>query len=379
VNRRDKLRVPKAIRKAKQDKNKSPHLTRGNGILQRRIPASVILDFTRYLSVMIRAHVPIIQTLESTSRQIAHEGFNKIIVQIIKDVKNGKNFATALSKHPHVFDTMYIHLVETGEATGIMGLVLEKLALHLEKQNQMKQKVRKALAYPVFVLAITLMVLVFLLTIIVPTFAEMYADYNAELPLPTQAIIYVSGFVTNYFLLIMLTISSLGFFIYKYIKQENGKRLVDRLMLLLPVTSGFYIKRINTQFCQTMGTLLSNGVRLVDALEISQKSISNIHIAEGVTGIIKAVKQGRSFSASAHEAGFFPQVVLQMIMAGEETAELDKIFLHISETNQQEIDLDLETLTTLLEPFLIVIIGIMIGFVIVAMYLPIFELMNIIN
>lgn len=269
--------------------------------------------------------------------------------------------------------------METGEEAGILGEVLERLAGYMEKRSTLKQKIRKALAYPLFIIGITILVLIFLLAVIVPTFAEMYADYDAALPAATTYVIMASTVVTDYFLWLAGFFLLVGFVIHRVMKTPQGAAMKDYTLLYLPLTGSFYRKSLVTRFCQTLGTLLSNGIGLIRALDITSKGTTNIYLKKSIQQMAQSVKRGTSLAKSVAKSGIFPPVIYQMIEVGEETAELSSMLLNIAETNQREMDSDLEILTSLLEPVMIVVIGLIIGVVIVAMYLPIFELMNVIQ
>ena len=349
------------------------------GLFSKSISDKSLSEFTRHLSVMVRSSIPLVRALEGASAQITDLTFNRIVEQLISDVKGGKPLAAAMKKHPAAFDSLFVNLVKTGEAAGILGQVLHRLSSYLEKRTLLKQKAKKALAYPVFVLSVSAIVLLFLLVVIVPTFAEMYADYDAELPEATRVVISVSTFLSGNIVWLAGLFLASFFGLRAFLSTTNGMKLKDYLLLELPLIKQFNRKRYVTQFCQILGTLLSNGVNMVEALTITKQSSSNGYIEQAIDQILGSVKRGKSLASSATKSGYFPPVVIQMITVGEETSELPAMLLEIAESNQREIDNDLDTLASVLEPALIVIIGIVIGIVIIAMYLPIFELMNVVQ
>ncbi|TVR17231.1 MAG: type II secretion system F family protein [Balneolaceae bacterium] len=373
--------IPKTLKKNR--KRKPLHSKRsgreGKQFSLFSIPEKSIYEFTRYLSVMIRARIPLLEALEVSGDQTDHHRMRQIVKEITREVKNGKSFASALAKHPQTFDPLYIHLVETGEEAGILGEILGRLAEYMEKRGSLKKKIQKALAYPVFIIGVTILVLVFLLTVIVPTFAEMYADYDAQLPAATSYIIWASNFITGHLIWLIPGFIVSIFICKKLLQRPSIAALKDSFILNIPVMGAFYRKSIITRFCQTLGTLLKNGIGLLHALEISRKSTRNTQVKASIKRMSMAVRQGSSLAKSMIKTGLFPPVIAQMITVGEETAELSSMLLHIAETHQQELDADLDILTSVLEPAMIVVIGLVIGVVIVAMYLPVFEMMNVIQ
>ncbi|CAN5489044.1 type II secretion system F family protein [soil metagenome] len=348
-------------------------------LFSKKISDKSLSEFTRHLSVMVRSSIPLVKALEGASSQISDARFKKIVDQLIKDVKGGKSLASAMKKHPSAFDGLYVNLVKTGETAGILGQVLHKLTGYLEKRTILKQKAKKALTYPLFVLSVSAVVLLFLLIVIVPTFAEMYADYDAELPEATQAVIWVSNVLSGNILWIATCAIIMIICCRAFFRSPKGRKINDYMILQAPLIKTFNKKRYVTRFCQILGTLLNNGVNMVDALTITKKSSNNYYIEQAVDEMLRSVKRGKSLAGSVTKTGYFPPIVIQMITVGEETSELPKMLLEIADSNQREIDNDLDTLASILEPALIVIIGIVIGIVIVAMYLPIFELMNVVQ
>lgn len=339
----------------------------------------MVIDFTRGLAVMIKANVPLVKALDTSIYQVDNNRFKKILEQVRKDVKGGKSLAKSLAKHKDIFDGLYIHLVEVGELAGILDKILLRLSGYMEKQYSLKQKVRMALVYPSIVLTVAFGAILFLLLFIVPTFAEMYSDFNAELPAPTQFVLSLSQGITDYFIYILLGLGGLIFGIRKFIQRPKGRYLIDKLKLRVPFFGSLFQKTLMTRFCQTLGTLLKSGVTLVDALNIIGKASGNMLITEAVKEMVHSVKKGGSLTGSLKEMNVFPGMVIQMISVGEETSELDDTLLHIAGLYDEEVDLAVESLTSIIEPVLIVVLGIVLGGLIIAMYLPIFELMNVIQ
>jgi type IV pilus assembly protein PilC len=345
----------------------------------KKIPDKLLIGFTRNLATLMKARIPVVMALESVRDQHTHKGFVGMLNIIIQEVKKGKSLAVALQNYPSTFNLFYIHLIETGEQAGALPEVLERLTDFLEKRESLKQKIKKAMIYPVFVMVITALVLIFLLTIIVPTFAEMYADYEAALPKATQIVIYLSSLLLDNFIFILIGLIAIFFILRFFLKQRNGKKIVDYSLINMPIIGDFYKTSQVTQVSQTLGTLLKNGVGLLDSLTITKKTVANYYTNAAISEMIVSVGKGKSLASSVIGTGIFPPVFIQMITVGEQTAELSTMLLEAADSNQKELDSQLDILTSVLEPVLIVFIGLLVGLVIVSMYLPIFELMNVIQ
>lgn len=368
---------PPAI--AKQKKSNQSDSSSFQIELWNRISEKEVVDFTRGLAVMIKANVPLVKALDTSIDQTDNNRFKEILMQIRKDVKGGKSLAKSLAKHDNIFDGLYIHLVEVGELAGILDEILFRLSGYMEKRYSLKQKVRMALVYPSIVVAVAMCAILFLLLFIVPTFAEMYSDFNAELPGPTQFVLSVSQGLTDYFLYIAVGVIGLIFGTRSFMQQPKGRYMADRIKLRIPFFGGIFQKTLMTRFCQTLGTLLKSGVTLVDALTIIGKASGNMIITDATQEMVRSVKKGGSLTKSLKKFKVFPGMVVQMISVGEETSELDDTLLHIAELYDEEVDLAVESLTSIIEPILIVVLGVVLGGIVIAMYLPIFELMNLIQ
>lgn len=344
-----------------------------------RISQKTVIDFTRGIAVMVRAGIPLVKALDTSISQEENANLKKVLKQVRKEVKGGKSLAKSLSKHDGIFDNLYIHLVEVGELAGILDEILFRLSGYMEKRHGLKQKVRMAMVYPSLVMTVAAGAMFFLLLFIVPTFAEMYNDFDAELPAPTQFVLSLSRGLSGYFWYITLGVAGLVFGIRAYIQTSKGRYLIDRFKLGVPFFGTFYQKTLMTRFCQTLGTLLKSGITLVDALDIIRKSSGNVLMTEATKQMVRSVKKGGSLTKSLQRSKVFPAMVIQMVTVGEETAELDEMLLHIAGLYDEEVDIAVESLTSVIEPVLIVVLGILLGGIIIAMYLPIFELMNVIR
>jgi len=344
-----------------------------------RIPEKAVIDFTRSLAVMIRARVPMVQALDTTIELTENKKLSELLKLVRKDVSGGTSLAKSLSRAGSVFDEFFIHLVRVGEAAGILDEVLLRLSAYKEKRYALKKKVQSALMYPALVVVVAMGALLFLLLFVVPNFADMYSDFNARLPAATQFVLNLSHGLSHYFLLIASGVALLIIGMRRYAQTPGGRHRIDTLRIKVPYFGDLYLKTLIVRFTQTLGTLLKSGITLVESLEILKKSSGNIVIEEATEGMLKSVKKGRSIKSSFHESRIFPPMVVQMVTVGEETAELDQMMLHIAQLYDEEVDVAIQSLTSVIEPALIVVLGIILGGIIVAMYLPIFQLMNVIR
>ncbi len=345
----------------------------------RSISEKNVIDFTRGFAVMLKARLSLIQALDTSIGQEENARFKEVLMDIRKNVRGGESLATSLSKHPDVFDTFYVNLVKVGELAGILGDVLLRLADYMLKRHTLKKKVKMAMLYPAMILGVAVSAILFLLLIIIPTFAEMYRDFDAELPELTQLVLSASQWLSNYFWLLLLVLIGMILTIKYVLQRPKFRYKFDRIKLKVPFLGTLFTENIVARFCQTLGTLLKSGISLVEALSIIQKATKNLLVQDAIKGMLVTIKKGESLGEAMRKKNVFPPIVLQMISVGEETAELDRMLLHVADHFREEIDLKVENLTSIIEPTLIIILGIVLGFLIVAMYLPMFELMNVIG
>ena len=325
---------------------------------------------------MIQARLSLVQSLDTAAAQCTNARLKHVIETVRRDVKRGKSLADSLARHDRIFNSLYVHLAHIGEVTGILDRVLLRLARHLENASALKRKIQYALFYPGLILSVAIGTIIFFQTAIVPTFAEMYADFGRELPGPTRVVLRLSEVLTDYFLVVAIGMSLLIVGIGVLLRSPGGRLTWDRLKLRLPVLGSLMRKSLTARFCRTLGTLLSSGVALVDALSILAKASGNQYVERTLTDVLGRVRRGSSLYQPLKQAGFFPDMVVQMIAVGEQTAELDRMLLHAAEHYEQEVDAFLDGLMSIIEPILIVVIGLMLGGILVSLYLPMFEMMN---
>lgn len=347
--------------------------------LRRRVRVGALVDFTRSFAVMINARLPLLKVLESAAGQVTDAPLRAALTDINASVQRGLSLSESLSNHPAVFDVLYVQLVKIGELTGMLDQILLRLASYLERSAALKRKVRLAMVYPGLIVAVALGAVTFLLTVIVPTFADMFADFDAELPTPTRIVLGISNFLTTNIGFVLA--GSIGSLLVMRSLRRHQRCISwrDRWLLRLPFVGSLLLKGLVARFCRTLGTLLSSGIGLVEALDVLTKSAGNVHLEQTIKAMREAVVRGRNLSQPLRQASLFPNMVVQMIMAGEETAELDGMLLHVAAHYEQEVDAAVDTLTSVIEPVMIVIIGTLLGVILVAMYLPMFDLVSVIK
>ncbi|RPI53350.1 MAG: type II secretion system F family protein [Deltaproteobacteria bacterium] len=336
-------------------------------------PKDVVV-FIRQLSTMIDAGLPLIQGLEVLANQQENKTFKKILLDTKSDVEGGFTFADALRKHPNQFDRLFCNMVAAGEMGGMLDDVLKRLADYMEKAQRLKRKVKGALTYPIIVLAISALVLGVILIFVIPVFEQMFADFGSNLPLPTQIVVNLSDFVQSYFLVMIGVAVVLVFLLKKYYKTENGRRVVDRLILKLPVFGPLLKKVAVAKLTRTLGTLLDSGVPILEALNVAAGTAGNKLVEETIYSVRSSVSEGRTIAQPLGESGIFPSMVVQMISVGETTGALDQMLNKIADFYDEEVETAVDALTSMIEPFMIVFLGGTVGSIIVAMYLPIFKM-----
>jgi type IV pilus assembly protein PilC len=334
-----------------------------------------IVIFTRQLATMIDAGLPLVQCLEILGSQTENKSLSKIIVQVRTDVESGATFADALKKHPKAFDNLYVNMVAAGEAGGILDTILGRLATYMEKFAKIKKQIKSAMIYPSVILFVAVAVVAILMIFVVPMLANMFKDMGQALPLPTRIVIWLSDFLSGWG-----GISIALFFIAVFVgisqsrKTEAGLRATDRVAMNLPVVGMLIRKVAVAKFTRTMGTLLTSGVPILEGLIIVAKTAGNKVIEEAIMATRQSVSEGKTLAEPLSKSKVFPAMVNQMIAVGEATGALDNMLNKIADFYDEEVDAAVTALTSLLEPMLMIFLGTTVGFVIVAMYLPIFKM-----
>jgi type IV pilus assembly protein PilC len=332
--------------------------------------------FTRQFSVMIGAGLPLVQCLDILGTQAEDKNFGAIILATRADVENGMSLADAMKKHPKAFDALFTNMIAAGEAGGILDAILKRLATYIEKAVKLKGQVKSAMVYPIAVVVIATVVVSVILWKVIPTFASLFAGLGAELPLPTRIVIALSNGLVRYGLFIIAGLVGLGFAFRSYYASSNGRRVVDRFVLKLPILGLLMRKIAVARFCRTLSTLLSSGVSILEALDITAKTAGNAIVEEAIYTTRKSIEGGETIAAPLAQTAVFPPMVVQMIGVGEATGALDTMLGKIADFYEEEVDVAVAGLLTLLEPIMIALLGGVVGGIVIAMYLPIFALVS---
>ncbi len=335
--------------------------------------------FTRQFSTMIDAGLPLVQCLEILASQQDKKTFQKVLVQIRQDVEGGATLAAALKKQPKTFTDLYANMVEAGEAGGILDTILNRLAAYIEKSITLKKRVKSAMIYPSTIVAVAVVVVTFLLLFVIPTFKSMFEGFGATLPLPTRIVLGLSNLLRRYFVFGLAGIIGAVVGLRYYYKTPAGRKQIDTLLLKAPVFGMLLRKVAVAKFTRTLGTLISSGVAILDGLEITARTAGNKVVEEAIMKTRVSIAEGKTIAAPLKETTVFPPMVVQMIAVGEQTGALDSMLSKIADFYDEEVDTAVANLTSLLEPLLMVFLGVVIGGVVIAMYLPIFKLVTVIG
>ncbi len=339
-----------------------------------------IVIFTRQFATMIDAGLPLVQALEILSKQTESKGLSKVVEDVKSDVEGGLTYADALKKHPKVFDDLYCNMVAAGEAGGILDTILNRLAGYIEKAMKLKKKVKGALTYPLVIITVAVLVIWVILVKVIPVFESMFAQMGGTLPVPTQIVVAASKFLAGKGGGIIIAAIVIFIIAFKQArKTEKGRYYQDRMFLKLPIFGLLLRKVAVAKFTRTLGTLVSSGVPILDGLEICARTSGNKVIEYAVFDVRKAVSEGKTIAEPLLSSGVFPPMVNQMIAVGEATGALDAMLSKIADFYDDEVDNTVNNLTALMEPMLMVFLGGSVGFIVVAMYLPIFKMITLIN
>jgi type IV pilus assembly protein PilC len=346
------------------------------GRLGRRVSPKNLAVFTRQFSVMIDAGLPLVQCLEILGTQEEDKNFAATILQTRSDVESGASLADAMKKHPKAFDPLFTNMIAAGEAGGILDTILKRLATYIEKAVKLKSQVKSAMIYPVAVIVIAALVVGVILWKVIPTFASLFSGLGAELPLPTRIVIAMSNSIVSFGPFMIVGIGAAGYGIKQYYATAGGRRVIDRGVLHTPVLGLIMRKIAVARFCRTLATLLSSGVPILDGLDITARTSGNAIIEDAILLTRKSIERGETIAAPLKETGVFPPMVTQMISVGETTGALDTMLAKIADFYEDEVDTAVAGLLTLLEPVMIAFLGIIVGGIVIAMYLPIFDLIS---
>jgi type IV pilus assembly protein PilC len=364
VTRIDQAKAAKAAAAAKKAKG---------GV---KVPAKNLAIFTRQFSVMIDAGLPLVQCLDILGKQEPHKGFSAVILKVREDVEAGAALADAMKKHPKTFDPLYSNMIAAGEAGGILDTILKRLAVYIEKAVKLKGEVKSAMIYPVAVILIAIVVVAAILWKVIPTFAQLFAGLGAQLPLPTRVVIAASDGLVAYGWIGLVAIGGLGYAIKSYYATEAGRRVIDGILLKTPILGNILRKVAVARFCRTLSTLMASGVPILDGLDITARTAGNAIIEDAIQVTRTSIERGETISGPLRETNVFPSMVVQMINVGETTGALDAMLSKIADFYEDEVDTAVAGLLTLMEPVLIAFLGVVVGGIVIAMYLPIFDLIS---
>ncbi len=340
------------------------------------VPAQMVAIFTRQFSVMIDAGLPLVQCLEILSQQQESKAFKRALIQIRQDVESGSNLADSMRKHPKIFNDLYTNMVAAGEAGGILDTILQRLAQYIEKSVKLNSQVKAAMIYPVAVISIAVIVVAVILWKVIPVFAALFKGLGAELPMPTIIVIALSNFIADYWWLIGITMAGTVYSLRRYHETYKGKRVLDGIILKSPILGMLMRKIAVARFCRTLSTLTSSGVPILDGLQITARTAGNSVIEDAIMATRKSVEEGKTISEPLGETDVFPSMVVQMIAVGEQTGALDTMLSKIADFYEDEVDTAVAGLMKLLEPVLIAFLGVAIGGIVIAMYMPMFTLIG---
>jgi type IV pilus assembly protein PilC len=370
--RRDQIMVTR-IDAAKAAKGKEAKAKAPKG---KSVPAKNLAIFTRQFSVMIDAGLPLVQCLEILGRQEPNKHFAAAILKVREDVEAGAALADAMKRHPKTFDALYANMIAAGEAGGILDTILKRLAVYIEKAVKLKGEVKSAMIYPVAVIVIAVLVVGAILWKVIPTFASLFQGLGAQLPLPTRVVIALSDGIVAYGWIVLVVIGLIGWAIKSYYATEGGRRMIDRLLLKTPILGGILRKVAVARFCRTLSTLLASGVPILDGLDITARTAGNAIVEDAIQTTRSGIERGETVSGPLRETNVFPSMVVQMINVGETTGALDAMLSKIADFYEEEVDTAVAGLLTLMEPVMIAFLGVVVGGIVIAMYMPIFDLIS---
>ncbi|WP_028573582.1 type II secretion system F family protein [Desulfonatronovibrio hydrogenovorans] len=346
--------------------------------LEGRVTSRDMVVFSRQFSTMINAGVPILQSLQVMCEQTENKILRRKLYEIKSDIEGGASLYDGLNRHKDVFDDLYTNMVDAGETGGVLDVVLERLAQYIEKAARLKAKVKSALIYPGVIIAVAVAVIAIILIFVIPTFEQMFAEFGGTLPAPTQIVINLSRFSKDNFLYIILGAIGAVIAFRLFYRWERGKIIVDNWILFVPVFGPLLRKVAVARFSRTLSTMISSGVPILSALDIVSRTSGNKTVELGVQQAKKSISEGQGLAEPLDDTGIFPPMVIHMISIGESTGALDNMLGKIADFFDDEVDVAVDTLTSLIEPIMIVILGVIVGGLVISMYLPIFQIADVV-
>lgn len=343
---------------------------------QKRVRFTELNLFTSSLYTLQKAGVILTSSLNTVKEQITNEYFKNVIIQIVRDIESGSKFSAALAKHPHIFDHLYVNLVETGETSGRLVEVLDRLSILGEHDEKMTMRVKEAMRYPIIVVSSVVIAFIILITFVMPRFIKLYSQFDAALPMPTQILIGISYVMRNFWWLVIIVIWGIILGINKYLHSTAGQLLWDQIKLKIPIFGSFFLKLTMSRFTRITGTLLKSGVPILQILELASQSVGNVVVSKAVLTIKDNVNKGRGMLEPMKASGLFPPIVTQMVSVGEETGQLDDLLLHVADYYDSQVNYTINNLVALIEPLLILCLGASVLFFALGVFLPIWNMMS---
>lgn len=344
-----------------------------------RVKSKQVVYFTRQLATLIGAGLPLVKSLYTLYEQLEPGRLRETVGKVAAEVEGGTTFSEAMARYPGVFPPLFISMVRAGEVGGLLDEILKRLAEFLEKQERFRSRVRSALMYPVFVMGIAMTVLVILMAFVVPTFVKMFGELGGALPLPTQLLIATSHLIRQWWAVLAAALVLAVVAVRLTLRVPSVRLVVDRWLLRVPVAGRLIHQVAVARFARTLGTLLTSGVPILKALDVVQETVGNLVIRQALEQVRRGLKEGNSVAGPLEASGVFEPIVVRMVAVGEETGSLDKMLTTIGDSFEEEVDIAVTGLTALLEPLLIVFLGLVVGFIVISMFLPMFSLARLIG
>jgi type IV pilus assembly protein PilC len=343
------------------------------------IKAEDVILFARQMATMIEAGIPILQTMEALQEQSMNPSFKKVLGMIKEDIRLGNGLSAAFAKHPKVFDSLFVNMLKVGETGGVLASVLERLAAYMEKSAKLKRKVSSAMIYPIAIVSMAVIVTTVLLVKVVPTFATIYGSFNRKLPAMTQMLLNFSEALRHQFVLIILSIVAFVTVIVLFKRTEKGAFQIDGWKLKMPIFGDLICKVAVSRFCRTLSVMVQSGVPILESLDIVMKTIGNRVLEKVIAETIQGVREGESMAVPLARSKIFPSMVTKMIAVGEQSGQLDKMLSKVADFFDEQVDAAVDGLTSLIEPVIIGFLGIVIGFIVIALFLPIISITQILQ
>ncbi len=346
---------------------------------RKKVSQAEVAVFTRQFSIMLNAGLPLIQALDAIAQQHPNQGFKAVLDIIRGDVEAGSTLSAAMSRHPKVFDPLFTNMIAAGETGGILDTILQRLSVFIEKIVKLKRALRSAMIYPATILTIAIGVVIIILWKVVPVFATLFEGFNVELPLLTRAVIMLSGLIERYVIFLAVFVALGIFGLKSYYKTDKGRHVIDKTLLKFPILGDIIRKITVARFTRTLATLLTSGVPILEGLNITAKTSGNAVLEDVIYQIRQRIEEGGNMADPMRQSGFFPPMVTQMVSVGESTGEMDTMLVKIADYYEEEVDVLVANLLTILEPIMMVFLGVMVGGIVIAMYMPLFKLIKVLS